>query len=306
MGEYESISKSCAVNGRALSQVSSFLKDLVSIQKCCEFNHSQMKAAYMNLAKEKPNVSTGKFVSKVWSGLRAERVTTVLSHVRRVCRSDDRVFQMLGKMDAKDYDKLRDEVLQCVELSPTQVPSEAEGVEASDVEHTTRTVPSEPPGPAVPSPRPASEAPSDLPSPVKPTSRRSSKTSPHKFQQKKITEVTPDSIRDKPAISGDDLRAQLGVDTPSKRENTKEPGTTEKIAKCSATAPGATPKVFDPNTQSLGLMYYKRDNCWAIRIQGGPQIVSVSKRGRSKEDLERLAKRAKCSLESAGVQRSCR
>eukprot|EP00959_Pyramimonas_sp_CCMP1952_P230415 4817176-Pyramimonas_sp.AAC.1 len=147
LGQYGHISKSCAVNGKAMWHIAPFLADLVSIQACCEFNHSQMKAAFLNLVKEKPTVSTGKYLAKVWAGLRSERLTTVLSHVRRVVRDDGRCFPMLGKMDPKDYDTLHDHVLKLV--VPIAVRPDSASAMPSDPEPPSEEPASESKAPAI-------------------------------------------------------------------------------------------------------------------------------------------------------------
>ena len=112
-GIYESIGKGAAVCGEGLIFLLALLARLVEIQPCLEINHSQLKTSFLHLIKTHASVVGGNIQqkAKTWAALRAERMTTIMSHVRRVVRSDKRLEQMMGKMPAKDFDDLQNDVL---------------------------------------------------------------------------------------------------------------------------------------------------------------------------------------------------
>eukprot|EP00969_Alexandrium_andersonii_P154053 6810747-Alexandrium_andersonii.AAC.1 len=84
------------------------------------------------MVKQRSDIDTGRYSGKIWAGSGAERLATVLAHVRRVCRNDARMQQMLGKMTAQAFDSLRTLVLNKVKLAGA---AEAEaGVEEAEEE----------------------------------------------------------------------------------------------------------------------------------------------------------------------------
>ena len=73
-----------------------------------------MKAAFMELVRQYPKVDKGRYATKIWAGLRAERLCAVMNHARRVVRYGWCMHQLIGKMTSVAFelnDKLLSEAL---------------------------------------------------------------------------------------------------------------------------------------------------------------------------------------------------
>ena len=116
-GVYEQQSRAGAVSGDGLLKLAPLLQSIVLLQPLCELNHAQMKAAFMELVRQDPKVDKGRYATKIWAGLRAERLCTVMNHVRRVVRDGGRVHQMMGKTTAVAFDEVHEKVLSKVLLT---------------------------------------------------------------------------------------------------------------------------------------------------------------------------------------------
>ena len=79
------------------------------------------------------------------------------------------------------------------------------------------------------------------------------------------------------------------------KANTKAEGQVKNMPSHGMAQAKQKAKAFDD--KNLLVMYYKRSNSYGIRVSGGKQIMSVTKRGCEKEALHTLAKRARKSLE---------
>ena len=85
-GVYEQQSKAGAVSRDGILKLAPLLQPIVLLQPLCELNHAQMKAAFMELARQDPKVDKGRYATKIWAGLRAERLRIVMNHARRAVR----------------------------------------------------------------------------------------------------------------------------------------------------------------------------------------------------------------------------
>ena len=74
------------VSGDGLLKLASLLQSIALLQPLCELNPAQMNAGFMELVRQCPKVDKGRYATKIWAGLRAERLCTVMNHARRVVR----------------------------------------------------------------------------------------------------------------------------------------------------------------------------------------------------------------------------
>ena len=85
-GVYEQQSRAGVVSGDGILKLVPLLQSIALLQPLCELNHAHMKAAFMELARQDPKVDKGRYATKIWAGLRAERLCNVMNHVSRVVR----------------------------------------------------------------------------------------------------------------------------------------------------------------------------------------------------------------------------
>ena len=99
-GVYEQQSRVGAVSGDGRLKLFSLLQSIVLLQPLCELNHAQMKAAFVEIVRQDPKVDKGRYATNIWAGLRAERLCTVMNHVRRVVRDGGCMHQLMGNISA--------------------------------------------------------------------------------------------------------------------------------------------------------------------------------------------------------------
>lgn len=120
LGLYEHVAKKGAVCAEGMSEIKGLLRDFILIQPCAELKHGQLKAGCMHLAKLHPKTPQGpKVPTRVWASLRAERVTTILHHLRRVTRSGASLTQLMHKMCADQFADFDQQVIKQVQLLST-------------------------------------------------------------------------------------------------------------------------------------------------------------------------------------------
>lgn len=93
MPGYESVSKPQAVKGDALAELHPFLAAMLEVAPSGEINATQLKAGIMAAVVEKPELNNTKQKNDIWCGLRLDRITTVLYHLRRL--TDNVKFQQM-------------------------------------------------------------------------------------------------------------------------------------------------------------------------------------------------------------------
>ena len=104
-GVYENISRSMAVSCRGLAALADFLEDVLKLCPSSNLLLTQARLAILNANKVKA-INPSRLQNQVWAGQRAERIVTILAHVRRVKREPLRLQQALKKGSQDDGKKL--------------------------------------------------------------------------------------------------------------------------------------------------------------------------------------------------------
>lgn len=92
-GLYESTGRSQAASGAGLHGNAAFLKMLLHIVPCAQINPAVLRACFLR----HPKLNSSTLRSDLWAGGRAERVTTMLYHLRRLKSDSERLRQALAK-----------------------------------------------------------------------------------------------------------------------------------------------------------------------------------------------------------------
>ena len=103
LGYYENIGKSQGACGKGLTNLSKFLSATLLVCPQCNICKTQWRQALL-LADRAKGLNKSGLPNQTWAGRRAERLLTLLSHLRRLWRSDKRfeqATQKLAKVDSR-------------------------------------------------------------------------------------------------------------------------------------------------------------------------------------------------------------
>jgi hypothetical protein len=116
-GVYENIGRTMGVNGKGLSELQCFLQSVLEVAPWCNLHLTQLREAVLTVVRAK-DINKSKLNDKVWAGQRAERMITLLAHLRRLlkpfrfeqCASkcsrghQQRMKELLSLIDEKYHD----------------------------------------------------------------------------------------------------------------------------------------------------------------------------------------------------------
>ena len=129
MKGYEMLSRNSACDPRSLIQLLPLVSDLVELEPSAEIHPAPLRQCLLKMLLEKAELNTSKYKGNVFVELRAGRLTTLLSHVRRLCRGTG--FQAcVANLTGLEYSLLKD-TLKKVKLSEAQEKDEGGGLERS-------------------------------------------------------------------------------------------------------------------------------------------------------------------------------
>jgi hypothetical protein len=86
MKGYEVVSRNSAVDPKALHALLPLVNDLLGLVPSAEVHPGPLRQALYQMIQQKPVLNTSKFKGSVWIQMRAERLGTLLFHVRRLGR----------------------------------------------------------------------------------------------------------------------------------------------------------------------------------------------------------------------------
>ena len=86
LGAYETVSRASAVQPHGLLQVRHLLEDIIEVSPTCELQASVLRTALMNLLTSNISLNNTQFNGNTWSNQKAERITVLLCHTRKVAR----------------------------------------------------------------------------------------------------------------------------------------------------------------------------------------------------------------------------
>ena len=105
-GAYETVSRSQATDAKGLIHCLPLLEDLLKISPSGEIHPNPLRQSIMKLVQEKPAMNQTDWNCQVWTNMRAERVTVILLHLRRL-KSEEEMRKCVGKLTGKDSLQLK-------------------------------------------------------------------------------------------------------------------------------------------------------------------------------------------------------
>lgn len=84
---YESITAQGATDPKGLYLLLDFVEDVLEISPQCEIHAQPLRNALLRLLTSKPALNTTKHSGSIWTHQRSERISVILSHMRRLARS---------------------------------------------------------------------------------------------------------------------------------------------------------------------------------------------------------------------------
>lgn len=115
LGVYESLSRSGAADPRGLVHNLDLLKGLLEIERSAEIHPNPLKNALLNLLTKIPSLNQTHFNGSVWVAMRAERITTLLNHLRKFARDPDCLKSATCKLSGGEISKIQ-ELLNMMDL----------------------------------------------------------------------------------------------------------------------------------------------------------------------------------------------
>ena len=107
-GAYEHLSRSSAVDPLALVSLSPFLSALFKVCQEGEVNPKPLRLALMQVLCDAPSLNKSKFNGQVWVNLRAERLCTILYHMRKIARDPEALRICTGKLTSSQMENLKE------------------------------------------------------------------------------------------------------------------------------------------------------------------------------------------------------
>ena len=105
-GAYGTVSRSQATDAKGLIHCLPLLEDLLKISPSGEIHPNPLRQSIMKLVQEKPAMNQTDWNCQVWTNMRAERVTVILLHLRRL-KSEEEMRKCVGKLTGKDCLQLK-------------------------------------------------------------------------------------------------------------------------------------------------------------------------------------------------------
>ena len=106
LGAYETVSRASAVQPHGLLQVRHLLEDIIEVSPTCELQASVLRTALMNLLTSNISLNNTQFNGNTWSNQKAERITVLLCHTRKVARDKEVQRICAAKLTAREYQLL--------------------------------------------------------------------------------------------------------------------------------------------------------------------------------------------------------
>ena len=106
LGVYDAISRSQACSGKGILHVDRMVRVILSFCPCAELLPSFLIKVFQAISTKRPEVC-GSMRQKAYVGFMAERVTTVLAHLRRIKINDKRFQEAASHLDEASEKQLR-------------------------------------------------------------------------------------------------------------------------------------------------------------------------------------------------------
>jgi hypothetical protein len=89
LGLYEQVSQSQAAQPKGLMHCLPLMKGLLELEPTCEIHGSSLRQGVFQALLQNPCLNDTKFNGETWVGIRVERITVLLFHMRRLAASAD-------------------------------------------------------------------------------------------------------------------------------------------------------------------------------------------------------------------------
>ena len=133
-GRYERRARADSADGSGLVDLQVLLSEILEMSPTGYLNANAVKAGLLDMVVKQPSVNVSPYNNQVWAGLRCERLTTIMNHVRRLSREGPRLRQAMATLTAKDSQVLKD-LIGLVQAESTRLDA--------DDDHATRYYPTE-------------------------------------------------------------------------------------------------------------------------------------------------------------------
>ena len=107
LGSYETTSRQQATDAKGLVHCLPLLEALLNLSPTGEIHPGPLRQALLKLVQHKPKLNTTDFNGQVYCNMRAERITTVLLHLRRL-KSEDELKKIAAKVNGKEFQLLKE------------------------------------------------------------------------------------------------------------------------------------------------------------------------------------------------------
>ena len=107
LGPYETISKTGAVNPKGLLECRSILQDIIEVVPTCEIAPQVLRTSLMNLLSHNVSLNATRFNGLTWANIKAERITVLMAHCRKVAREKDQQRLCMAKLTSHEYLQLQ-------------------------------------------------------------------------------------------------------------------------------------------------------------------------------------------------------
>ena len=155
LGSYEHISTSQGCDPKGLVKILPLVRSLIDLEGTCEIHPSCLRKAIFSVLMEEPQLNDSKYAGSVWTNLKIERITVILSHVRRLAGSSSSgLKQCAARLSGAEYLQLQEvvqkvtkkvaAVSEALELPVEEAPLTKSGLkkEISDASLNSRGMPS--------------------------------------------------------------------------------------------------------------------------------------------------------------------
>lgn len=106
LGIYETVSKSGAVSPKGLLDCEALLQDITEVAPTCELAPQVLRTSLMNLLAHDVSLNSTKWNGATWCNIKAERVTVLLAHLRKVARDKEQQRLCTAKLTSHQYQQL--------------------------------------------------------------------------------------------------------------------------------------------------------------------------------------------------------
>ena len=109
LGSYEHISTSQGCDPKGLVKILPLVQALVDLEGTCEIHPSCLRKGIFSVLMQEPRLNDTKYSGNVWTNLKIERITVILSHVRRLAGPSG-LKQCAARLSGAEYLQLQEVV----------------------------------------------------------------------------------------------------------------------------------------------------------------------------------------------------